>query len=372
MRLLIVDDSIVFRSQIKSAVESSLSFKSIGTAANGKIALQKLQHETYDVITLDMEMPELNGMDTLREIKARGLPVKVVIFASQTLRGGTAAMEALKLGAIEVVAKPDGSAASFDEALKHVKDQLMPILQEVQRSISTTSAPPASKAVATAVSTAASTDPKKVGGRISEADLYKKVMVETFRPKMVVIGSSTGGPNALEVLFQGIKAPTRVPILIVQHMPPVFTASLAHRIGTITGVSAAEAKHGEIITPGKIYVAPGDYHMGVARSPDGVFISLSQSEKRCNVRPSVDVLFDDAAKVLGSQVGAFVLTGMGEDGMAGCKAIKSFAGAVMIQDKESSVVWGMPGAVHAAGAFDKMGSLSECSKVLQAWVMGPI
>jgi two-component system chemotaxis response regulator CheB len=369
MRLLIVDDSVVFRSQIKTAVESSIAVNAIGTAANGKIALQKLQQESYDVMTLDMEMPEMNGMETLKEIRSRGIPIKVVVFAAQNLRGATSAMEALKLGAIDVVSKPDGSNASFDTALQHVRDQLLPILKEVhQKSVK---APPKS-------SVAGSSDRSPVLGhantQVASASAtptsYRKVLVETFRPKIVVVGSSTGGPNALEALFTGIRAPVTVPILIVQHMPPVFTASLAARLGAITGLDSFEAKHGEPVVAGRIYVAPGDYHMGLLKSGDGLIINLSQGEKRCNVRPAVDVLFEDVAKCMPNQVGAFVLTGMGEDGMLGCKAIKNSFGAVMIQDRETSVVWGMPGAVHAAGAFDKMGSLQDCARVLQVWSMG--
>jgi two-component system chemotaxis response regulator CheB len=347
-----------------------LTVNSISTAANGKIALQKLLHEQYDVMTLDMEMPEMNGMDTLREIKSRGIPVKVVIFASQTARGAASAMEALKLGAIEVVSKPDGSSSSFEDALKHVRDQLLPILKEVQKGTAT-------------IPVSVMKSPQSgsiLGGSFSEdigklsfpnivAEIYKKVMVETFKPKIVVIGSSTGGPNALEILFQNIRPPVRVPILVVQHMPPVFTSSLASRLGTITDLPAAEGKQDEVIQAGRIYVAPGDFHMGLVSSPEGLSITLSQSGKRCNVRPAVDVLFEDAAKARPNFVGAFVLTGMGEDGMLGCRAIKNAAGAVMIQDKETSVVWGMPGAVHAAGAFDKMGSLQDCARILQSWSM---
>jgi two-component system chemotaxis response regulator CheB len=141
-----------------------------------------------------------------------------------------------------------------------------------------------------------------------------------FRPKLVVIGSSTGGPNALESLFQNIKPPVKIPILLVQHMPPIFTSSLASRLGVVTGLPSAEAKHGEkVVTGGRIYVAPGDYHMGLVPSPDGLLIKLSQGEKRCNVRPAVDVLFEDAARAMPQGVGAFVLTGMGDDGMLGCQ-----------------------------------------------------
>lgn len=365
MRLLIVDDSVVFRSQIKSAVETSLNFSAIGTASNGKIALQKLEAERYDVMTLDMEMPELNGMETLKEIKARNIPVKVVVFAAQTTRGATSALEALKLGAIDVVPKPDGGSGGFSDSLDKIREQLVPILKEVDSGsieIVETKKVAIPPPAATVLS-------KQMFPSIKHAD-YPKVQVDTFRPKAVVIGSSTGGPNALEALFSTIKSPIRVPIFLVQHMPPVFTASLAARIGVITGIEAAEAKNGEPVQPGRIYVAPGDYHMGLFLAPTGISIKLSQGPKRCNVRPAVDVLFEDAAAIYGQFSGGLILTGMGEDGMVGCRAIKSRGGGIVIQDKDTAVVWGMPGAVHAAGAFDKMGPLQECGRILQAWTKG--
>jgi len=372
MRILIVDDSVVFRSQIKSAVETSMNVTSIATAANGKIALQKLEQETFDVMTLDMEMPELNGIETLREIKARKIPVKVVVFAAQNARAASNALEALKLGALEVVSKPDGGASSLDEALTQVKDQLVPILKQVDGDRVVANAAKAAHSVR------ASVEDVREKSELTARDMcpgiqkteYPKVRIETFKPKIIVIGSSTGGPNALEVLFTHIKPPVRVPILCVQHMPPVFTASLASRLGAITGVEAAEGRNGEVLKPGRIYMAPGDYHMGLFLAPGGISIKLSQGPKRCNVRPAVDVLFEDVAGIYEQHVGAIILTGMGEDGMLGCRAIKSKSGGVMIQDKETCVVWGMPGAVHAAGAFDKMGPLQECGRILTEWAKG--
>lgn len=363
MRLLIVDDSVVFRSQIKAAVDSSLQVDYLATAANGKIALQKLEQEKFDAMTLDMEMPEMNGMETLKEIKARNIPVKVVVFAAHDKRGASSAMEALRLGAIDVVSKPDGSHTSFEDALEHVKSQLIPILREVEIGLSSPSTPKVPDASGHELDRSAKTMFPSI-----QPQKYPKVLVESFRPKAVVIGCSTGGPNALEVVFEYIRAPISVPILIVQHMPPVFTASLAERLASITGIESAEGRHGEVVRDGRIYVAPGDFHMGLAVVPGAVTIKISQGAKRCNVRPAVDVLFEDAASSYEHQLGGIILTGMGEDGMLGCRAIKQRGGGVVIQDKESSVVWGMPGAVHASGAFDKVAPLHEVGRILQGWV----
>jgi two-component system chemotaxis response regulator CheB len=363
MRLLIVDDSVVFRSQIKSAVESSLKVDSMATAANGKIAIQKLEQESFDVMTLDMEMPEMNGMETLRELRSRNIPVKVVVFAAQTVKGASSAMEALRLGALDVIPKPDGSHASFESALEHIKSQLIPILQGVDFDLK--------KATVQGESAASKSRVNKITSQMFpeiQSRQYTRTMIESFRPKAAVIGCSTGGPNALEVVFEYIRAPIKVPILIVQHMPPLFTASLAARIGSITGVETAEGRHGEVVREGRIYVAPGDFHMGLSVGAGAITIKISQGPKRCNVRPAVDALFEEAAACYENRLGGMILTGMGEDGMLGCRAIKERGGGIVIQDKESSVVWGMPGAVHAAGAYDKIASLQECGRILQEWV----
>ena len=362
MRILIVDDSVVFRSQIKAAVESSMNVTYLATAANGKIALQKLETEGFDVMTLDMEMPEMNGIETLREIEAKKIPIKTIVFAAQNSRAAGTALEALSLGAIEVVAKPDGGASSLGEALGQVKAQLIPILKMIEGGRVTSEAATA----VTAVRTKLEENSKVMYPGIAPGE-YAKVKIETFKPRVIVIGSSTGGPNALEILFANIRPPLHVPILLVQHMPPIFTASLAARIASITGIPAAEGKNGEVIQPGRIYVAPGDFHMGLFLSKLGISIKLSQAPKRCHVRPAVDVLFEDVASIYEKTVGAMILTGMGEDGMLGCRAIKEKGGGVMIQDKETCVVWGMPGAVYASGAYDKMGPLIECGRILKEW-----
>lgn len=358
MRLLIVDDSIVFRSQIRGAVESSMPAQLIGVAQNGRIALQKLENDAYDVMTLDLEMPEMGGLDVLRELKKRNSNVKVIVFSGQTPRSAAAAFDALKLGAVEVVAKPNGETSSLEEALSQVKSQLIPILKQlssktIEKSPSLIDAPIIQAPIAF---TATPTPASDTSLRKSNIDLVK--------PKAIVIGSSTGGPSALEVLFASIKGPISIPIFVVQHMPPVFTSILAQRLGVITRIECAEAKHGEHVRPNRIYVAPGDFHMRTLNTPDGVILSLDQGPKHCHVRPAVDILFEEAANIYDKALFGFILTGMGEDGMLGCKSIKNRGGHVMIQDKESSIVWGMPGAVHAVGAYDKMGSIQECSKYL--------
>jgi two-component system chemotaxis response regulator CheB len=369
IRVLIVDDSVVFRSQIKAALEGTSNIKVVGSAANGKIALDKIALEPVDLVILDLEMPEMNGHQFLTEIARRKLPQKVIVFAAPTEQGRQMSFKALAEGAVDVIQKPT-TAKSLEAALEGIKSDLVPkILQFAQRHDVSESG--LSSAAPTTGLTGQALDAVSSTGTPPPVRSFKSVALESFKPRVVVIGSSTGGPTALEVIF-GLMAgkAVNVPILIAQHMPPHFTECLAKRLETISGIPSGEGRPGELVKPGRIYVAPGDYHMTVRRLPDGSnsIIHLDQSPKRNSVRPAVDSLFESVASVYGGMVGAFVLTGMGEDGMVGSKAIKQATGGVMIQNKASSVVWGMPGAVASAGALDAEGDLPECARILAKMV----
>jgi len=348
LRVLVVDDSVVFRSQIKTALQSSPAIEVVGVANNGKIALEKLKQGSLDLITLDMEMPEMGGLETLRAIRRAGFSVRVIIFSSHTTRGSEAALEALSAGADDFVAKPSGGLGNdLQTAAERIKLELLPKVLQFLKT-------PEPKAA-----------PATVGVKPRASSPYSKRDIATFLPSAIVIGSSTGGPPALEKCLAGISIPSRIPIFIAQHMPPIFTASLAKRLHDLTGVVAAEGKANELVTVNRIYVAPGEFHMTVRKVDSEVRIHLDQGPQRNSVRPAVDNLFESAAKVYGSRCFGVVLTGMGEDGMLGCRAIKEVGGGVMIQDKASSVVFGMPGAVHADGTFDEMGDLAAIQKVLK-------
>lgn len=347
LRVLVVDDSVVFRSQIKAALDGAASIEVAGVANNGRVALQKLAQTSVDVVTLDMEMPELNGIETIKEIKKAKFPVKIVVFSSHTSRGSEATLEALAAGADDFIAKPSGPDVTFENSVEKIRTELLPkISQFVSRKL--TSAKPVLK------------ESVPVG--------YPKRDLATFFPSVIVIGSSTGGPPALEKVLTGLSRPLRVPVLIAQHMPPMFTASLARRLQEITGSPCAEAKNGEILQAGHIYVAPGDYHMTLVRVGNEVKIALDQGPHRNSVRPAVDPLFETASQIFGTRTLGVILTGMGEDGFVGCRAIKSSGGGVLIQDKESSVVFGMPGAVHQQNLQDDMGDPKFINEILKRMV----
>lgn len=339
IKVLIVDDSILFRSQIQTALEQSSAIEVVGTAQNGKVALEKMQALPVDLVVLDLEMPVLDGIATLKEIKSRGLNCKIILFSSASVSGAEKTLLGLNLGADDFVAKPSGETTSLTPSEK-IKILLVP------------------KILSLVV-------PREVGStpRPVEAQTFAW---KSFWPEVLVIASSTGGPNALTELFTHLKAPLHIPILIAQHMPPIFTTSLAERLGSISGKVCAEGKDGEVLKPGHIYVAPGNFHMSLSGTKKEPVIKLDQGELRNFVRPCADYLFESAAALYGNKTLGVVLTGMGRDGADGAAAIKAKNGAVLIQDKDSSVVFGMPGAVYENKNYDFMGTPSElAAKILR-------
>ncbi len=355
-KVLIVDDSVTFRAAIRAALEGESDVQVVGTAANGLIALAKLREEKIDIVTLDLEMPDMDGLQVLEEIKKENLPVKVIIFASQTTDRYEQVRSAFALGASDIVPKPISTATGDPaQAIQGIKDQLVPRIKLVIQSVNLKAA--------TSLTIGGSSIPLSPVARPSGGSWEKK-LVSTLMPRAIVIASSTGGPIALEHLFQYVKGRANVPIFIAQHMPPPFTKNLADKIGEITGLKAAEGVDGEVVAPGKIYVAPGDYHMFLESSNGSIKIRLNQGPRINYVRPAADPLFETASGIYRDQLVAFVLTGMGEDGKDGAIAVKNGGGSVMIQDQATSVVWGMPGAVFEAQAYDEVAPIDQCASTL--------
>ncbi|APJ03133.1 chemotaxis-specific protein-glutamate methyltransferase CheB [Silvanigrella aquatica] len=350
MRVLIVDDSVVFRSQIKSALDGIDDIVVVNTAANGKIGIERLQQNEVDVVILDLEMPVMDGKQMLQEMRKNNLNQKVIVFASPTGEGIDLTLSALEAGASDFITKPN-SNGSLEQALEGIKKELVPKILQFKNKNHFKTPVPIKK----------SYEPVKV------QEIIPNKNFSIFRPKCIGIGSSTGGPNALEHVLAKLKGLSlEIPIFLAQHMPPKFTEALARRLEEVSGHPCHEGKEGQLALPGHIYVAPGDYHMTVEKFGDNAqtMIRLDQGSKRNSVRPAVDNLFESLAKVYGNSCVAFVLTGMGEDGLVGAHAIKAASGSVIIQDAASSVVWGMPGAIFDAGAYDAIGNLDECSEYL--------
>lgn len=358
MRIMVVDDSVVFRSQIKAALDGVDGIVVSQIAANGKIGLEKLEQSQIDVVILDLEMPEMDGMTMLQEMRKRGFAQKVIIFSSTNKSAIDAVFSALNAGASDFITKPQNTG-SLEDALKGVKEQLVPKVLQFKKKTEQLGYP--KNLVSSPLNEFQPNKSEMV------VPTLEKIKLTQFKPRAIAIGASTGGPNAITAVFARLRdKKIHTPIFIAQHMPPQFTKHFAQSLAAISGQPVFEAEHGTLIKAGHVYVAPGDFHMTVRRDPDGssASICLDQGPKRNSVRPAVDNLFESMAQIYGSFCGAFILTGMGEDGVLGARAIKNASGAVVIQDEASSVVWGMPGAVYAAGCYDSMADLDICAKIL--------
>jgi len=339
MKVLVVDDSIVFRSAIVSAISSDDSIEVVRSFINGKVALDYLvTHPEIDLITLDMEMPVLDGMETIKEIRKFNKRVVIIVFSAHTQKGAEKTIEALNAGANDFVTKPENLGASPDESINSIKLELLPKIQAFRN-----------KAKAPVIETSQQEAISPLNFHLTE------------KPKLILIGSSTGGPEALTKIFKSISGEVNVPILLVQHMPPLFTQKLAESLSKLSSVQVLEAKEGDKLRPGVCYIAPGDYHMVLNDKKE---ISLNQNEKVCFVRPSVDVLFQSVAQHFNGKVLSIVLTGMGEDGAVGAKILDDKGAYTFVQDKESSVVWGMPGSVKKSVVHSKIIALENIGTLI--------
>ncbi|NJL25665.1 MAG: chemotaxis-specific protein-glutamate methyltransferase CheB [Calothrix sp. SM1_5_4] len=329
--MLIVDDSTVMRSQIRMALEGVDGIEVVGFASNGQLACEFLKSRSADIVILDLEMPVLDGLGTLEQMKRQGFAGRVIVFSAQTEGGAASTLAALNAGAADFIAKPsmEQPGGSPHEVIRRY---LLPkLLQFCAAGERVPEIRPAARL--------------RSGRRNSPRWICVFV-----RRSYVVIASSTGGPNALEKLFSFIQGPLSAPILIAQHMPPLFTASLAERLARVSGLPVREAVAGETVRPGHVYIAPGDFHMRVVRGLNETSLALDQGAPRNSVRPAADYLFESAAAAFGRDVLGLVLTGMGADGRDGAVALKNAGCPVLAQDRESCVVFGMPAAVIEAGA----------------------
>lgn len=345
IRILIVDDSVVVRRMISDALSRDPSLEVVGTAPHGGIALQKIPQVNPDIITLDVEMPEMDGITTLREIRKIYPKLPVIMFSTLTAQGAATTVEALSAGASDYVAKP-ANVGSVAEGLLRLERDLIPKIKMLcpQISCEPSSAP-------TARMTKGSPDKNLV-----------RVASKAAGPiEIVCIGTSTGGPNALASVFEHFPAEFPVPIVIVQHMPPVFTGLLAERLSAHSLVKFSEGGEGEVMQSGHGYIAPGGKHIEVARQGFLNRIHLHDQPAENSCRPAVDVLFRSVAGLYGSNALGVILTGMGKDGMRGCELIHEKHGQVVVQDEASSVVWGMPGSVARAGLADAILPLKDIS-----------
>jgi two-component system chemotaxis response regulator CheB len=349
---MVVDDSAVIRGLIARILEADPELEVVSSVGNGEMALSALRRAPVDVIVLDIEMPVMDGLTALPKLIAASPGTQVIMASTLTKANAEVSLKAMQMGAADYVAKPSairdihGAGAFRRDLLEKVRTLAAAARQAGVPRPAAAQSRPAPRPAAPATPS-----------RISLRDLPAN-----FRPGIIAIGSSTGGPQALFELLGQLSGQVRQPIVVTQHMPATFTTILAEHIARQCRMPAIEARDGEVLAGGTCYVAPGNFHMTVDSRSGGGVIRLNQDPPENFCRPSVDVMLRSVVRSYGRNVLAVILTGMGQDGLNGCRALVEAGGAVMAQDQSSSVVWGMPGAVAGAGL---------CSAVLPVKEMGP-
>jgi two-component system, chemotaxis family, protein-glutamate methylesterase/glutaminase len=328
IRILVVDDSLVIRRLLSDTLSGDRALEVVGTASDGRIALSKIPLLKPDLITLDIEMPVMDGLEALRAIRKLYPKLPVIMFSTFTERRAAATLDALSLGASDYAAKPSNTVSPA-VALECVRIELIPKIKAL-----------------------CGIAPLKLLPLPAVRPASKVRVRSNPRIEIVAIGTSTGGPNALGEVLPGIPHDFPVPIVVVQHMPPIFTRILAERLAGRSAIPVEEGRAGATLSPGHAWIAPGNFHMKVIRAGMEWQLSLNQDIQENSCRPAVDVLFRSVAAAHGANVLGVVMTGMGADGVLGAQDIRDAGGDVIIQDEASSVVWGMPGLVHASGLAD--------------------
>ena len=343
IKALVVDDTIVYRKIVGDVLSAIPGVEVVGSANNGKIALSKIASLKPDLITLDIEMPELSGIEVLKELKSRPESPVVVMLSTLTQQGSEMTIRALELGAFDFVPKP--AEGKMAENLQKVRDAILPIIEAFKRRRSTKS---------------------KILEKIRKPaiDREKEVIRPTVRPpvrtapwqksEIIGIGISTGGPNALTRMIPMLPGNLKVPVLIVQHMPPLFTASLANSLNNKSALEVKEAKEGDILTPGQVLIAPGGKQMKIVAASDGISrkIKITDDPPENSCKPSVDYLFRSIAQHYVGRSTGVIMTGMGSDGTKGLAQMKNNGGYIIAQNEETCTVYGMPKEPVESGLAD--------------------
>lgn len=347
-----MDDAAVIRRLVCEVLSRDPAIEVVGTAINGRIALDLIHETDPDFVTLDMEMPVLDGLQTLRELRRTHPTLPVVMLSLATRQGASATIDALAAGASDYVTKPT-QVHDLEESLSRLERELLP---KIHALLPTVEVPEAAQPRSSRPETFVRFTPPLA------AQIPAPIRIERPSggpPELLCIATSTGGPNALHSLFQTIEAAPSVPVAIVQHMPPMFTQLLAERLDGIGGpLRCREAADGDILQPGIAYLAPGGRHLELHRDGNEIYARLTDGPPENSCRPAADVLFRTAAAT-GLRILGVVMTGMGQDGMHGSAEIRRMGGTVIAQDAATSVVWGMPGAVVEAGLADVIVPLDE-------------
>jgi two-component system chemotaxis response regulator CheB len=354
-RVMVVDDSSVVRGIITRALEASPGVKVVASVSNGALAIKMLPSIECDVIVLDIEMPQMDGMVALPQLLAISPGVKIIMVSALTRRNAEVSLRALSLGAADYVPKPSSGLGSADEFRAELLAKVIAHGARAQRLRATHLSDAQTAAPVAQAARIAGTPP-------SGPIVLRRAAIE--RPEMIAIGSSTGGPQALSEVLKNLGHGVTQPIVITQHMPPTFTAILAEHMNRYAGRPAAEASDGEIVRGGRIYIAPGGLHMLFEASGAQTVIRLSDGPLENSCRPAVDPMLRGLSGIYKKKLLTVILTGMGYDGLKGCKVVADAGGAVLAQDQASSVVWGMPGAVAQAGICNAVLPLAQIGQAI--------
>ncbi len=381
-RVLVVDDSAVIRGLIGHWITAAQGLDLAGQARNGQVALDMLNEARPDIVLLDLDMPELDGLASLPLLLQRRPGLSVVIVSTTTRSNAALCMRCLALGAVEILPKPEThreavAVRGFREILiatlagLGTRQRAEPLAVPTPRDRSgVPSSSISRRGAATPANHRADRRPAVPvsGPSLSEPLGEAPALFATKAPsRCVIIGASTGGPRAIEAVLGGLgRLSLRLPILVVQHMPPVFTAAFAEHLADATGLAVAEAVDGEEVSIGRIYVAPGARHMGLSDEGGRVVIRLDDGAPVLHAKPAVDVLMRDAARIFGTRCLAAILTGMGQDGTEGARAVARAGGAVLVQDQSSSTIWGMPGSIVKAGLAREVVALDQMADAIHA------
>jgi two-component system chemotaxis response regulator CheB len=371
IRVLVVDDSVVVRRLIVDALTGAEGIEVVGTAANGQLAQTKIDQLKPDAVTMDIEMPVMNGIEAVRELRKRHKRLPVIMFSTLSAAGASATLEALSAGATDYVTKPS-NVGSVAESIAAVREQLVPKIRALAGRRPPPGPPPRPGPVP---GRPGLTRPGPVPGRPGLAPARPGApgpggpaqpvrRGPQGRVDIVAIGCSTGGPDALTRVLQALPADLPVPIVVTQHMPPVFTRMFAERLDRSVPLRVVEAGDGMELVPGTVYIAQGDKHLMLQRRNTATLTQLSGAPPENSCRPAVDVMFRSVATLFGATAFATVLTGMGYDGRGGAKMLREAGAEVLAQDEASSVVWGMPGAVVGAGLADEVLPLDRIAAAL--------
>jgi two-component system chemotaxis response regulator CheB len=328
IRILVVDDSVVIRKLLSDTLSEDDALQVVGVASDGHIALSKIPLLKPDLITLDIEMPVMDGLETLAAVRKLYPKLPVIMFSTLTERGASATLDALSLGASDYATKPSNTGSPA-VAIERIRNELIPKVKAL-----------------------CGVRPLKLAALPAVRPVSKVRARSNPRIEIVAIGTSTGGPNALAEVLPRLANNFPVPIVVVQHMPPIFTRLLAERLASRSAIPVEEGVAGTVLSAGRAWIAPGNFHMKVTHTGLDWRLSMNQAPPENSCRPAVDVLFRSVAGAYGANVLGVVMTGMGSDGVLGAQDIRDAGGDVIIQDEASSVVWGMPGLVHASGLAD--------------------